>query len=171
MSLVQMVIRSIAVCAPPAPSLVVLRPLRPQEGLPDTLPIRIGSFEATAISMGVEPSAVPRPMTHDLLVSCIGELGGLVKEVHITEVHGTTFFAELVLVDADGELRFVDARPSDAIALAVRTHTPIYTERDVLLTASLPNFSAVEHDQREQEIASFHSFVEELSPEDFSAEQ
>ena len=169
MSLVQMVIRSIAVCAPPAPSLVVLHPLRRQEGLPDTLPIRIGSFEATAISLGIEQTMVPRPMTHDLLVSSIDELGGHVKEVHITEVHGTTFYAKVVLVDGSGELRFVDARPSDAIALAVRTHTPIYAERSVLLTASLPDFSAIEHDQREQDLAEFHTFVEELSPEDFSS--
>ena len=170
MSLVQMVIRSIAVCPPQAPSLVVLHPLNRESGLPDTLPIRIGSFEATAISMGIEPPALPRPMTHDLLVSSIKELGGRVKEVRITEVHGTTFFAKLVLVDEAGDLRFVDARPSDAIAIAVRTHTPIYAERDVLLTASLPDFNAIEHDRREQEMAEFHTFVEELSPEDFETE-
>lgn len=170
MSLVQMVIRSIAVCSPPAPSLVVLHPLRPEEGLPDTLPIRIGSFEATAISMGLEQAALPRPMTHDLLVSTIRELGGRVQEIRITEVHGTTFFAQVVLVDRDGLIRLIDARPSDAIALAIRVHAPIYAERDVLLTASLPNFNAIEHDRREQEMADFHSFVEELSPDDFTGE-
>ena len=168
MSLVQMVIRSIAVCSPPAPSIVVLHPLRAEAGLPDSLPIRIGSYEATAISMGLEQSALPRPMTHDLLVSVISELEGRVQEIRIVEVHGTIFFAQIVLVDAEGELRFVDARPSDAIALAVRMHVPIYCERDVLLTASLPDFNAIEHDQREQEMSSFHSFVENLSPEDFA---
>ena len=171
MSLVQMVIRSIAVCSPPAASVVVLHPLRPEAGLPDSLPIRIGSYEATAISMGLEQTALPRPMTHDLLVSVISELGGRVQEVRIVEVHGTTFFAQLVLVDREGALHFVDARPSDAIALAVRMHIPIYAERDVLLTASLPNFSAIEHDKREQEMADFHTFVEDLSPEDFTGEK
>ena len=170
MSLVQMVIASIAIVSPPAPSIVVLHPLRHEEGLPDTMPIRIGSYEATAISMGLQQTLLPRPMTHDLLASSIKELGGRVQEIRIVEVHGTTFFAKVVLVDTEGELHYVDARPSDAIALAVRAHVPIYAERDVLLTASYPDFLAVEHDQREQDIASFHSFVEDLSPEDFSAE-
>lgn len=170
MSLIRMNIKSVIVATGPMPSLVVLQPVAGDDRLPTNLPIQIGTFEATAISIGVEPGAISRPMTHDLLLSLVNELGAKISEVRIVKVHGTTFFAQVIAVDSNGVARAVDARPSDAIALAVRTHAPIFAEESVLLTASFPDFSTVENTQREQDIASFHSFVEELSPEDFKTE-
>lgn len=170
MALVEMAIKSVIVAAGPMPSLVVLQPAEADDSLPTNLPIQIGTFEATAISVGVQPVGATRPITHDLLVSLVKELGATLSEVRIVKVHGTTFFAQLVITAQDGATHTVDARPSDAIALAVRADAPIYAEREVLLTASLPDFSSVENTQREQDMASFHNFVEELSPEDFKTE-
>ena len=170
MALVEMKIKSVVVAVGPMPSLVVLQPATPDSSLPTNLPIQIGGYEATAISIGAQPGNAHRPVTHDLLLALVEKLDAHVVEIRITEVHGTTFFAQVGVETADRTLCFVDARPSDAIALAVRTGVPIYAERDVLLTASLPDFSSVENTQREQEMANFHSFVEELSPEDFKAE-
>lgn len=119
--------------------------------------------------MGVDKTAHERPMTHDLLQSVITTLGASLERVAIVDVHGTTFFAQLRLVAPTGEELAVDARPSDAIALAVRMHAPIYADERVLDTAALPDFDAVERSEREREEAAFHEFVEGLSPEDFRA--
>ena len=108
-------------------------------------------------------------MTHDLLRSAINDLGATVSGVCISDVSGTTFFALVELEKSSGETISVDARPSDAIALAVRTDAPIYAETDVLDTAGLPDFGAIEESTRERELADFHDFVETLSPGDFSA--
>ena len=72
------------------------------------------------------------------------------------------------LIAANGSHEYLDARPSDAIALAVRTGAPVYAEESVLTTAALPDFAAVEKDEQEAELAEFHQFVENLSPEDFN---
>lgn len=170
MAFVEMRIKSVVVAVGPMPSLVVLQPAVPDNSLPTNLPIQIGGYEATAISLGAQQGATPRPVTHDLLLSVVEKLDAHVVEVRITKVHGTTFFAQLGIEAGDASIRYVDARPSDAIALAVRTGVPIFADYDVLLTASLPDFSSVENTQREQDMASFHSFVEELSPEDFKTE-
>ena len=169
MPLKEMDIESVAVGGGPMASLVVLR-TQPERGESKSLqlPIRIGTVEAAAISMGIA-GAQPggRPTTHDLLASPIAALGAHVRCVRIMAVQGTTFFAQAELESKDGELTYVDARPSDAIALAVRAHVPIYADEGVLRTAALPNFQAVEQDEREHELEEFHTFVEGLSPDDF----
>ena len=162
-------IESIAVGGGPMASLVVLRTRRERgEETALELPIRIGQIEAAAISMGIARQQGGRPMTHDLLESTISALGGKCVSVRIMAVQGTTFFAQLELEGADGERAYVDARPSDALALAVRTHAPIYADESVLSTAAAPDFKAVEETEKEHELAEFHAFVENLSPEDFN---
>ncbi len=162
-------IKSVVVGEGPVASLVVLCPQQTKAGEGAIkLPIRIGTVEAAAISMGVERPAGGRPMTHDLLASAIEALGGKVASVRVTSVSGTTFYAQVELVATDGNHEYLDARPSDAIALAVRTGAPVYAEESVLTTAALPDFAAVEKDEREAELAEFHRFVEGLSPEDFN---
>ncbi|OUO34472.1 bifunctional nuclease family protein [Olsenella sp. An290] len=169
MALRRMDIESVVVGSGPLPSLVVLRPRDEQDGSPELqLPIRIGSIEATAISMGVNPREGRRPMTHDLLVSSIEALGASCSSVRIVGVEGTIFFAQVELLRDDGGQVLVDARPSDAIALAVRAEAPIFAEEDVLSVAALPDFRSVEKDEQERELAEFHEFVESLSPEDFN---
>ena len=166
MPLREMNIESIVVGGGPVASLVVLR--TSDDGAALQLPIRIGSVEATAISMGVTPRGGSRPMTHDLLVSAIGALGGRCVAVRVMAVQGTTFFAQLELERPDGEHAFVDARPSDALAVAVREGVPIYADEKVLATAALPDFRGVEKDEEAHELEAFHRFVENLSPEDFN---
>ena len=169
MSLREMDIKSVVVGGGPLTSLVVLRTREDHgKGAPRELPIRIGSVEATAITMGVSPRQGGRPMTHDLLVSAIKSLGGRCAAVRITSVEGTTFFAQVDLVRMDGEHAYLDARPSDAIALAVREGVPVFADDSVLSTAALPDFRSVEKDEESRELAEFHDFVENLSPEDFN---
>jgi bifunctional DNase/RNase len=95
------------------------------------LPIWVGIFEANAIAMQLETVVSPRPMTHDLLKSVIDGLSASVQRIVITDLKDNTFFAEIELV-RDGESLSIDARPSDAMALALRTDSPIFVEQDVL---------------------------------------
>lgn len=169
MPLREMDIESIAVGGGPMASLVVLRTRRERGDASSLqLPIRIGMVEATSISMGISREQGSRPMTHDLLSSTIAALGGRCVSVRIMAVQGTTFFAQLELEDAGGTKRYVDARPSDAIALAVRERVPILADDSVLATAALPDFRTAELDEAAHEMEQFHAFVEGLSPEDFS---
>ena len=133
------------------------------------LPIRIGSVEAAAISAGVHTAKKHRPQTHDLLKSTIEALGAQLLSVRITEVSGTTFYAQLVLRAADGGEVCVDARPSDAIALAVRCGVNVLATEEVIEAASLFDFEGIREAEQATEMADFHDFVEHLSPEDFNA--
>lgn len=95
------------------------------------LPIIIGAFEAQAIALEIEGIKPPRPLTHDLLKQIIDNLGGSVLEVIISELRENTFYAKIIL-DVSGLTNEIDARPSDAIALSVRTQTPIFVAESVL---------------------------------------
>jgi bifunctional DNase/RNase len=111
------------------------------------LPIIIGAFEAQAIALEIEGIKPPRPLTHDLLKQIIDNLGGSVIEVIINELRENTFYAKIVL-DVSGLTNEIDARPSDAIALSVRTQTPIYVAESVLEIAGF-----VPSDETEKETA------------------
>jgi len=105
-------------------------------------PIVIGFFEAAAIDRRLKGHRLPRPLTHDLLASAIEALGGRLAKVVVTDLRDHTFYANLV-IERDGEEVRVDARPSDAIALAVANDTPIYIEDHVLNeVAGLPGGSS-----------------------------
>ncbi len=169
--MVRMDIQTIMVGAGPMSSLVVLRPRSAGSeggGASGRLPIRIGVLEASCISAGIEGSPVGRPLTHDLLLDCIGQMGGSLDSVEIVDVRGTTFFARLNVSCASGRHVELDARPSDALALAIRAEVPIFADETVLERATMPDFDAVEKRERQQELEEFHDFVEHLSPEDFS---
>ena len=171
MALIQMDIQTIVVGGGPVASLLVLKPRIPEEAPHDAqLPIKIGPVEAMAIGMGVNDShrTTDRPMTHDLMNNVIESLGAHLDSVIISAVSGTTFFAQLRIEKEDGEAIFIDSRPSDAIALAVRTGAPIYARSDVLTTASYPDFRGVEKEEEEHEMEEFHRFVENLTPDDFA---
>ncbi|MCA2004854.1 MAG: DUF151 domain-containing protein [Ignavibacterium sp.] len=111
------------------------------------LPIIIGQFEAQAIALEMEGIKPPRPLTHDLLKSVIDNLGGTVVEIIINELRENTFYAKIVL-DVSGLTNEIDARPSDAMALAVRTDAPIYVAESVMEAASF-----IPSDETEQEIS------------------
>jgi bifunctional DNase/RNase len=95
------------------------------------LPIWVGVFEANAIALQIENVATPRPMTHDLLRNVIQDLEGQVQKVVVSELKENTFFA-IIHLAVRGEPVLIDARPSDAIALALRTKAPIYVEEEVI---------------------------------------
>lgn len=105
------------------------------------LPIWVGVFEANAIALQLEGIKTPRPMTHDLLKDAIGLLNARVERVVITRLHENTFFAEIHLLAAGRDV-VVDSRPSDAIALALRTSSPVFVEEEVLAKSRAQDDSA-----------------------------
>jgi len=99
------------------------------------LPIVIGIMEITAIKMRISGITPPRPMTHDLFCAAIEQLGAKIERIVITRLEQNTFFAKLVL-QIDSRAEEIDARPSDSIALAIRTEAPIFVEEGILNTIS-----------------------------------
>lgn len=126
------------------------------------LPIWIGAVEATAIAYAVEGLVPMRPMTHDLMKVVAESLGGSVSRVVVTELREAVFYADLVL-DRDGEEIHVSARPSDAIAFAVRAGAPLFAAPEVLEEAGVE----IKDAEEESEIEKFREFLDEVSPEDF----
>ncbi|HEX8499232.1 MAG TPA: bifunctional nuclease family protein [Pyrinomonadaceae bacterium] len=96
------------------------------------LPIWVGAYEANAIALEIEKIAPQRPMTHDLLRNVILEMGANVERVVVTELRDNTFFAMIIMKDRAGESVMIDARPSDAIALALRVDCPIFVNEEVI---------------------------------------
>jgi uncharacterized protein len=122
------------------------------------LPIWIGAVEATAIAFAQQGVVPPRPLTHDLLKDVLDATGNALAEVQITEVNDGVFYATLVL----GSGVEVSARPSDSIALALRTGTRIVCAEEILDDAGI----AVP-DEREEEVEKFREFLDHVTPEDF----
>jgi len=129
------------------------------------LPIWIGTTEATAIALALEGVEPQRPLTHDLLKLVTESLGASIDRVVVTELNDGTFFADLVMV-RDGEEYHVSSRPSDAIALAARTSSPVFAARTVLDEVGVEIQDASE----EEEIQRFREFLDDITPEDFSAD-
>lgn len=106
--------------------------LREKNGKGRDLPIVIGVAEAAAIKMRINKIIPPRPLTHDLLKNVIEDLGFKINKIIIDKLESGTFYAKIVLSDVKGGQKQVDARPSDAVALAIRAEVPIYVEQEVL---------------------------------------
>ncbi len=128
------------------------------------LPIWIGHQEAAAILMKLQGTELPRPMTHDLLTSILDELHAEVLKVTVTELKENTFYALLTLKLDAGEIE-VDSRPSDALALAVRTNAPIFAS-DRLIEDNAIEFDH-EVEDAEQVVERFRDFLDNVTPEDF----
>ncbi|MEB3198004.1 MAG: bifunctional nuclease family protein [Candidatus Sericytochromatia bacterium] len=124
--------------------------------------IWIGEPEANAILMALEGIQAPRPMTHDLAVTLLDKLKATLKGVRITAMRDQTFFAELDL-EVDGKATTVDARPSDAIALALRCEAAILVSPDVITANAIPINPAKEEEEAEQ----FRQFLQNVKPGDF----
>lgn len=126
------------------------------------LPIWIGTIEAVSIAYAQEGFVHPRPQTHDLLLNILDSLNAKILEVSITDIHDKTFFAEIKLSTHEGELT-LSSRPSDAIALALRSSAEIYVENSVF------NDNYIEiYDEDKVDIEEFSQFIDNVSPEDFS---
>ncbi len=126
------------------------------------LPIFIGGFEAQAIAFALQEMVPPRPLTHDLMRDLLTAAELDVRRIVITELRDSTFYADLVVVRNDDELT-VSARPSDAIALAVRAGCPIFAEEEVLEKAGI----CLQDDEEESQVEQFRTFLEGIKPEDF----
>ena len=135
------------------------------------LPIFIGAPEATAIAFALEEVVTPRPMTHDLLRNLLDDLGVSLERVAVTELRDGVFHAELVLHGHDGT-HTVTSRPSDAIALAARTGSPIFADEDVLDEAGYiedaPEPDEDEDVPSEEVVEQFRDFIDSVNPEDFA---
>lgn len=136
--------------------IVILRDIQSQL----FLPIWIGVFEANAIALRLEAIDPPRPMTHDLLRSMVDQLGGTVEKIVISDLRESTFFAMIHVRNNDRSLA-IDARPSDAIALALRTESPIFVLRSVLDKAQAVDLAAEASDEEK-----LKKWLEEISPEE-----
>ena len=137
------------------------------------LPIWIGPAEADAIAVKLQDVAVARPLTHDLLQSVIGVLGGVVRRIIVNDLANDTFFARIIL-EVDGVQIEIDSRPSDAIALAVRVKVPIFAEDVVLDRAGIlfdRETGKVKSDSFDQvdveRMSAFKDFIESLDLDDF----
>jgi bifunctional DNase/RNase len=128
------------------------------------LPIWIGHPEAAAILIKLQGTQLPRPMTHDLLTNVIGQFRAEVTRITVTELKDSTFYATLTL-SKDGAEIDVDSRPSDALALAVRTDAPIFASNE-LIDENAIEFER-EVDDTEEIVESFREFLEGVSPDDF----
>jgi bifunctional DNase/RNase len=141
--------------------------LRETEGEHRTLPIFIGGPEATAIAFALEQVETPRPMTHDLMKDLLDDLNVRLERVVVTELRESTFYAELHLA-SNGRNHVVSSRPSDAIALAVRTGTTIYADESVLEEAGYAPEEGNEEEQDEV-VEQFKEFIDRVNPEDFAS--
>lgn len=126
------------------------------------LPIWIGSAEASAIIRCIEGLVVARPMTHDLITSIVSQTGYEVSKVEINDVEKETYYATIYLTK-DGETLEIDARPSDAIAVAMRAEAPIFVTANVLMNGSVSTDSAKD----EEEAQEFKDFIQNIKPSDF----
>ena len=133
--------------------------LRDKEGQ-RVLPIWVGIFEANAIALQIENIATPRPMTHDLLRNVIEDLKASVQKVVVCDLQENTFYA-LIYLSLNGDTLAIDARPSDAIALALRTRAPIFVEDAVIDHAKTVDFSAEKTDADR-----LQKWLESLDPDD-----
>ncbi len=130
------------------------------------LPIFIGGPEATAIALAHEGVDPPRPMTHDLFADALESMNVNVEQVVITELRERTFFAEIHM-RAPGEAKVLSARPSDAIALAVRLGVPILAEDEVLEAVGYTEAPDVD-DEAAEVVEDFKDFLDSVNPEDFA---
>jgi bifunctional DNase/RNase len=131
------------------------------------LPIWIGHPEAAAILMKLQGASTPRPMTHDLLTSMLGELDAQVVRITVTELRENTFHASITIQQNGTEIE-VDSRPSDAIALAVRAEAPIYAD-DRVIEESAIEFEGEEVNE-EEIVDEFRRFLDHVTPDEFAVE-
>jgi len=126
------------------------------------LPIWIGAVEATAIAFALQGVVTQRPMTHDLMKTMLDDVGVTVDMISITELKEGTFFSSIRLVQ-NGSTFDVSSRPSDALALAVRTNVRIFASEEVIEEASI----TIKDDDDEAEVEKFKAFLDDVKPEDF----
>jgi hypothetical protein len=135
------------------------------------LPIWVGAVEATAIAFAQQGLEAQRPLTHDLIQDLLERVDITLTSVHNTEIKGGVFYAELLLRNAEGALEPLSARPSDAIAIALRTKSNILVDSDLLDEIGIDIPEQIANDVSEagdQELEAFREFLDGINPEDFA---
>jgi bifunctional DNase/RNase len=143
---------------------IILEPVAAGDGVRTLLPIWIGAQEATAIMLVAQGEAPPRPLVYDLMATLIDRLDARVQQVAVTRLEEGTFYAEITVRSEAGD-EVVDARPSDSIALAVRTGAPIFVAEALFAQAGVTD--AASAGGEETEVEAFHEFLESVDPDDF----
>ncbi len=127
------------------------------------LPIWIGQAEASAIIRIMEGVETPRPMTHDLICNILDLTGNSIEKIEINDLNESTYYATIFLKNENGEKQELDARPSDAIAIALKNKTPIFVTPNVVMGGTIS--TDIERDEKETE--EFKDFVRDIKPSDF----
>jgi bifunctional DNase/RNase len=164
--MIRVVLETLVMGNIPGASLLILRPVASEPTHDRILPICIGPVEAAAIGKALSDEKDSRPMTHSLLCTVMGTLGGKLVRISIPRVKGTIFYATLHIKQGDAMLK-IDARPSDAVALAIRMNVPMYVSESVMASAGYPAWVNIKSEQDKEEIEQFHEFVESVTPDDF----
>lgn len=131
------------------------------------LPIWVGAVEATAIAFAQQGVIPPRPLTHDLMKELIETLGATLTAVHLTELRDGVFYANLLLQNSLNQELVLSARPSDAIALALRTESPILATEELFADAGI-EMPSEDASQANEEVERFREFLDQINPEDFA---
>ena len=131
------------------------------------LPIWVGAVEATAIAFAQQGVLPPRPLTHDLMKDLLEKLDGTLSAVHLTELRDGVFYADLILKNSSQLEVTVSARPSDAIALALRTKSAILATEELFAEAGI-EIPDEESSQANEEVERFREFLDQINPEDFA---
>lgn len=158
-NMIEMKVMGIALDTRTGSPIVVLHDINNRKALP----IWIGSAEASAIIRKIENISVSRPMTHDLICKIVEKSGGTIDRIEINDVEKETYYAIIYIKDKDGNEQEIDARPSDAIAVAIRVEAPIFVTANVLANGSVSCNSAKD----EEEAKEFRDFIQSIKPSDF----
>jgi bifunctional DNase/RNase len=148
---------------------VLLTPLDDTAGPRTLVPIWVGPQEAASISIAVNGTEAPRPLSHDLMKRLLDGVGATVDRVDVTRIEEGTFYAELSLTTKSGPLT-LDCRPSDAIALASRMGAPLFVAEAVIADAGVledAEDEAEEREEAEEKVAEFRRFLDDVDPDDF----
>ena len=141
--------------------------LRETTGRRRVVPIYIGGPEAHAIDLALSGTPTARPMTHDLMAEVIQSLGASLERIVVTELREGTFYAELSVRDGAGATQTLSSRPSDAVALAVRTGSPIFAEEALIDEAGIEEAEPETEGNEEEMVEELRKFLDEVNPEDF----
>lgn len=132
----------------------------------DVLPIWIGLLEASSIATALENIDTPRPMTHDLIKNILDSLGVKVLKIEVNDLKDNTYYA-LLHIDVNKKRMVIDARPSDAIAIALRTNAPIFVEESVIQRSAKVDLTTQKEDKVVSESSDWEDILENLSQDDF----
>ena len=157
--MIEMKVMGIALDTRTGTPIVVLHDLENRKALP----IWIGSAEASSIIRKIENLSVSRPMTHDLIINIIEQIGYTLEKIEINDVEKDTYYATMFLSNDEGKTIEIDSRPSDAIAVAIRVDAPIFVTANVISNGSVSTDTAKD----EEEAQEFKKFVQSIKPSDF----